>query len=148
MQIGSPVRPYNGSRGMDKYGSGTFLAARDGGSRSHLGRDYIAVPKSDTLFPIHGVIEKIGFAYPDSSLGSIHIRGVGEHRGINIKLLYSSCDHPVGHEGQMGDVLGMAQDVSVKYPGITPHVHLETWVAIDPNDLMAAAHAEFGGPQV
>jgi hypothetical protein len=133
---------------MDKYGSGVFLASRDGGKRSHLGRDYIIVSGDDSLFPIHGVIEKVGRAYPDSSLGSVTIRGAGEHRGLLVKILYTSCDHPVGYEGQMGDVLGMAQSVSVKYPGITEHLHVELWVCTDPESLMAASHPEFGGPHV
>ena len=121
---------------MDSYGSGNFMASRDGGSRSHLGRDYIAMPTDETLFPIHGVIERRGLAYSDSALGSIHIRGVGEHRGLLVKLLYSTCDHAVGYEGKAGERLGSPQDVTTRYPGITNHIHLEVWVATDPDTLI------------
>lgn len=147
MKIGNPSRPYRGVRGTDRYGSGVFLASRDGGKRSHLGRDYIIVAGDNTLAPIHAVIDKIGRAYPDSSLGSVTLRGTGEHRGLLVKMLYTSCDHPVGSEIQMGDVLGMAQSLQAKYPGITDHVHCEVWSATDPDSLMASSHPEFGGPQ-
>lgn len=146
MKIGYPSLPFRGIRGTDKYGSGVFLASRDGGKRAHLGRDYIALPGDTALFPIHGIVEKVGLAYIDSTLGSIHIRGVGEHRGLLVKLLYASCNYPVGYEGQMGDALGTVQSLETKYPGISNHVHCEVWAATDPHSLMAASHPEFGGP--
>lgn len=145
MKIGAPTRPYRGTRGTDRYGSGVFLASRDGGDRSHLGRDFVALPTDEAVFPIHGVIERVGLAYPDSALGSIHIRGTGEHRGLNVKLLYATCDHAVGYEGHVGDRLGDVQDVATRYPGITGHVHLEVWAATDPEPMMDAG-APFGGP--
>lgn len=140
-----PVRPYRGTRGTDAYGSGTFLASRDGGSRSHIGRDYVAQPGDEAVFPIDGVVERIGLAYPDdSALRSIHIRGTGEHSGVLVKLLYANCDHAVGTKGAAGDRLGTAQDVATRYPGITGHLHLEVYVALDPDPLMAKPPQ--GGP--
>lgn len=145
MKIGYPSRPWRGTRGVDKYGSGTFLASRDSGARSHLGRDYIALAGDEALSPIHGIIEKIGIAYKDSPLGSIHIRGVGEHQGVQVKLLYARCDEPIGTECQVGRVIGEVQSLERRYPGITNHVHLEVMVATDPDSLMPGGHPEFGG---
>ena len=142
MKIGAPSRPWRGTRDTDHYGSGVFLASRDGGSRAHMGRDFIALAGDEALFPIHAVIERIGIAYEGWQLGAIHLRGIHEHAGITMKLLYVSCDHPVGTEGNMADPLGTVQDLQKKYPGITNHVHAEAWVATDPWLLME--HSAFG----
>ena len=136
MTIGPASSPYRGVRGVDKYGSGTFGASRDGGARMHLGRDYIALPGDEALFPIHGVIERNGVAYAGSTLGSIHIRGTGEHQGLTMKVLYVDCDHPVGYIGTPGTRLGVVQSLQSKYPGITNHIHCELMVATDPESLM------------
>lgn len=141
MTIGPASTPYRGVRGVDKYGSGMFGASRDGGARMHLGRDYIALPGDEALFPIHGVIEKVGVAYPDSPMGSIHLRGTGEHQGLSMKVLYVKCDHPVGYIGKVGERLGEVQSLQSRYPSITDHIHCELMVATDPESLMQHGEA-------
>lgn len=136
MTIYQASAPYRGVRGVDKYGSGTFGASRDGGARMHLGRDYIALPGDAALFPIHAVIERIGVAYANSPLGSIHLRGTGEHQGLTMKVLYVQCDHRVGDIGKPGERLGEVQSLQSRYPGITDHIHCELYVATDPESLM------------
>lgn len=136
MTIGPASTPYRGVRGVDKYGSGTFGASRDGGARMHLGRDYIALAGDVALFPIHSVIERIGLAYANSTLGSIHLRGTGEHQGLTMKILYVQCDHRVGDIGKPGERLGEVQNLQARYPDITPHIHVELMVATDPESLM------------
>ena len=137
MTIGPASTPYRGVRGVDKYGSGTFMASRDGGARPHLGRDYIGLPGDVALFPIHAVIERIGVAYADSPLGSIHLRGIHEHQGLTMKILYVQCDHRVGDIGKVGERLGEVQSLQARYPGITDHIHVELMVATDPESLRA-----------
>jgi len=121
------------------------MASRDGGKRTHLGRDYIALEGDEAIFPIHSVIEQIGVAYTKSALSSIHLRGVGEHRGLIAKVLYVGCEHQAGYEGRVGERLGTVQSLQEKYPGITNHVHLEVMATVDPEGLMEGAHVEFGG---
>ena len=126
--LGPASLPWRGTRGTDKYGSGVFGADRDGGSRQHLGRDYIALPGDPGISPIKGKVTHIGKAYPDSDLDSIRIAGCG----IEVRILYIKPSVAVGQTVEMGETIGDVQDVSSRYPGITGHVHVEVWKPIDP----------------
>lgn len=128
IQLGPPSLPWRGTRGMDKFGSGTFGASRDGGKRRHLGRDYIALPGDTGVSPLDGKVTHVGKAYANSDLGSIRIAGAG----IEVRVLYIKPEVEVGQPVRVGEVIGTVQDLSAKYPGITPHVHVEVWTPIDP----------------
>ena len=137
--IGPPVLPYRGTRDTDAYGSGTFLASRDGGIRSHRGRDYITVPGDPILSPIDGVITRIPRAYPDADLTGIEI----ETDRIRVKMLYLRPTVAIGTRVRRGQMVGTAQDVSGYWMGKAPraspmvsHVHLEIMVWMDPADAM------------
>ena len=86
MTILPPVRPWRGRRGTDHAGSGVFGASR--GGRLHAGLDLIAQVGDEVVSPIGGIVTHIGKAYPDANLGSIHIKGAGQHAWATIKLLY------------------------------------------------------------
>ena len=110
------------SRGTDnKYGSGQFGASRDKGTRKHKGLDVKAVPHEAVFSPLDGVI--VRECVPYAPFTGLLIRGTGEHSGYEVKLFYVqglACG-PV----KAGELVGAAEDLSVKYPGITNHVHLE-----------------------
>jgi hypothetical protein len=135
------VRPYRGRRDMDPAGSGVFGASRDRGGRKHLGLDLISVPGDEVVSPIFGVITKIGWAYADGKLGSIHIKGSGQHDGAEVKLLYVSASVHVGDILKAGDPIGTAQDVAGYYDakdvhGMTNHVHGELKLIVDPGGYL------------
>lgn len=139
MKLTSPVRPFRGTRGVDAYGSGTFGASRDGGSRPHLGRDYIALVGNEVVSPVDGTVKRHAKAYPDADLAGLEIDG----DGVRAKLLYVLPSVEPGETVKAGQVIGVAQDVAGYHEKRSPrpghmvnHVHLEIMVWVDPEDLM------------
>ena len=111
-----------GSRLSDRWGSGQFGAGR--GSRQHQGLDLLADPGEAVFSPIAGTIRREALPYAgDARYRGIVITGDGEWNGYEVKLFYVeglSCGSV-----RAGEVVGHAQDLSAKYPGITNHVHVE-----------------------
>ena len=57
---------------------------------------------------------------------------------MTIKMVYFQPDRSlIGKRVVQGEVIGTARDIAEKYPGITPHVHLEI-SAVNPELLMEA----------
>ena len=109
------------SRTVDKFGSGQFNASRDGGSRRHQGLDISARAGEAVYSPITGAI--VREAIPYAPFTGILIRGTGEYAGYEVKLFYVqglSCGSV-----RAGDQIGRVEDLKVKYPEITNHVHME-----------------------
>lgn len=130
------MRPFRGFRNTDRYGSGAFWASRDGGTRHHLGSDIISVPGDLIESPIHGTVKRTGLAYTGWDYGLIELWGRGDHEGLRVLLLYVEPDIASGALVHPGAQLGVAQDLTRKYPDITCHVHLEIWQAHNPADVM------------
>jgi hypothetical protein len=124
------------SRGHDQFGSGQPGASRDGGHRHHKGLDIVTRPMQQIFSPIEGDVIREAFPYKDDHrMRGILIRGFGEHLGWEIKLFYviGLFSGRVG----AGSLIGHAQDLSRKYPGITNHVHLEVFrggTQVDPRE--------------
>ena len=135
------VKPYRGRRNTDPQGSGVFGASRDGGARKHLGLDLISVTGDEVVSPIYGTIVRIGWAYPDGKLGSLHIEGSGQHKGASVKLLYVKGSLHSGVDVEPGDVIGYAEDVAAYHAakghdGMTNHVHGELTLVVDPGQYL------------
>jgi hypothetical protein len=122
------------SRGLDAFGSGQPGASR--GNRFHKGIDVVASPMERILCPIGGQVIREAFPYRDDpSMRGILIRGTGDYVNWEIKLFYvlglfSGSAKP-------GQLIGHAQNVGSKYPGITNHIHMEVFrsgVQIDPRE--------------
>ena len=108
----------------DDYGDGYFGAWRDGGARRHDGVDYVAGVGQLVRAPISGFVSKIGFAYPDdASLRYIEIENPA--LALSARVFYVSPAVQVGQAVRLGRPIGVAQDLQVRYSGITDHVHLE-----------------------
>jgi hypothetical protein len=124
------------SRGRDKYGDGQPGSPRDGGIRIHDGLDIVASPTQKIMSPIGGLIIREAFPYKDDlSMRGILVRGTQNYVGWEIKLFYvlGLFSGPV----RAGGLIGHAQDLSRKYPGITNHVHLEVFrngLRVDPRE--------------
>lgn len=128
------VRPWRGFRGSDPWGTGNFGASRDGGGRTHDGIDCLALIGDVIVAPFPGIVTHLGTAYPLSTLGSIHLKGLAEFTGWEAKILYVEPDPGLG--GRVvaaGDRLGVAQNVAGYWRTQQPdhvgdmknHVHLE-----------------------
>lgn len=119
-----------GTRGSDKYGSGNYGAGR--GNRIHRGADYICVSGQDVVSPIFGTVVRIARPYKKIGYSGLLIR----NSGIEIKLFYLKPSVKiVGTNVNAGDKIGIAQDISKKYPGMIPHIHLQI-DSIDPELLI------------
>jgi peptidoglycan LD-endopeptidase LytH len=115
---------HGGVRGIDAFGSGDFGAVRDAGKRRHHGVDYVSEPGADVLAPLSGKITRIGSAYSGrEDLQYVEIVNPETH--LSARVLYVSPTVAEGDFVSAGDVLGAAQDLTDRYPGITNHVHLE-----------------------
>lgn len=125
------------SRRNDQHGSGQYGASR--GGRTHRGLDVISVAGENVYSPIEGEIVREAVPYAnDPSYRGLVIRGSGPWSDYEVKLFYVEgffC-------GQVapGDLVGTAQDLTTKYPGITNHIHVEirkSGAFIDPFELFA-----------
>nr|WP_322624491.1 M23 family metallopeptidase [uncultured Flavobacterium sp.] len=111
-------------RGTDNYGSGAFSASRDGGTRSHNGIDLVTQTGDPIYSPISGTVIRIAIPYAnDSRYKGLLIEG----GGYSVKLFYIVPTIAIGSTVKAGQQVGIAQDLTVKYPGITNHVHLEVY---------------------
>lgn len=115
------LKCYLPERGVDKWGSGDFLASRDGGQRKHKGVDFASPPGSMLQSPIDGDVTKIGFLYSDDP--SYKYVQVTDHQGREHRFAYVLPNCNVGFNVREGDPLGMVQQISKRYPGIKDHVH-------------------------
>lgn len=135
--IASDIIKDQKSRIEDKYGSGQYGASRDANKRKHNGLDVIVTAGEEIKSPITGSIIRQAFPYKnDKNYEGIVIKGDGEWSGYEIKIFYVKglFSGKVVNE----QVIGHAQDLTVKYPKITNHVHIEVRVAgtsIDPFEL-------------
>ena len=116
------IRPptARGIRGSDAQGEGHFGASR--GDRLHVGADFVADVGTPVCAPITGTVNRVGYCYGDDpSFRLIEI--VSE---IYVcRVLYVTPAIAAGTSVDAGDVIGTAQDLRPRYPGITPHVHCD-----------------------
>lgn len=135
--IGLLIRP------RDQYGEGVFGASRDGGSRQHMGLDLAVWPGTPVYPPAECLVEREARPYADDDRYSgLLMRLVSESEGVTlIKMFYiSPVTSLIGKHVTANDVIGYAQDLRFKYPGITPHVHVEVTkggTRVDPAPLFA-----------
>ena len=119
MKIIPPVR-------NDSQGAGHFGAPR--GNRTHNGIDYECPPESAVLSPIMGAVTKLGYPYGDDlSWRYVEVSVDGErHRVFYVEPLVE-----VGDWVNRDTVIGKAQDLAQRYPGMTPHIHYEIKLSDD-----------------
>jgi len=134
-KIGPVCVPWRGLRGHDAYGDGNFGASRSGGSRRHKGVDYACREGDICVSPVDGVVQRLGRAYADSDLGSIHIQGTGIYWPYYLKILYAAPDVAIGQVVKRGQRIGVCQNVAEYHAGgggeMKNHLHLELTVLAD-----------------
>lgn len=138
--IKSPI-PSPKLRGNDKHGSGAFGASR--GARKHEGVDIVATPGENVFSPMAGEVSRVGYAYGAGAGGiddASPLRYIEVRQGkTSARLFYVKPCVSVGQRVKAGDALGTVQSISIRYPGITPHIHFELRGVIDPTPFI------FGG---
>jgi len=107
-------------RGDDEHGSGFWHAPR--GNRLHNGVDFSCYPGTQILAPVSGVMTKEGYPYADDL----------DYRYVEITTPGGDCHRvfyisPVSNDDVVAGqtIIGYAQDLTTRYPGITNHVHYE-----------------------
>lgn len=107
---------------VDDAGDGHFGAPR--GDRTHRGVDYLCRPGDTVHSPCNGVVSKLGFPYADDS--TWRYVEITDGRSRRHRLFYVEPLHHVGTIVKEGNVIGHAQDISLRYsPRMKPHLHYE-----------------------
>lgn len=124
-------------RKCDRYGCGTFGASRDGGSRKHNGMDVISREGQPVFAPFGGKVRTFNPYKGYTALDGIEISG----RVYKVKLMYVLPAVNNGDIVKAGQVIGWAQSLQSKYPGIPDHIHCEVWAsgrALNPSGYFPA----------
>lgn len=137
MLYGKGVLPL---RGADSWGSGAYGAPR--GSRKHKGIDYAASPGTVLESNVAGRVTKLGYPYGDDL--SFRYVEVTSEDGYRHRFFYVYPRVGRGDVVAAGDVLGVVQDSTGRYEGITNHVHYEilkpgSKASVDPDKYHVAA---------
>jgi len=123
----SPTR--RGIRRADRWGSGEFLAPRK--NHRHRGVDFICTPGQTVVAPVDGVLKREARPYLREDYSGCLI----ESPNYVLKMFYLRLDEHLLNKLPTtvckGQALGTAQDISKKYPGMIPHIHLE-FVLVNP----------------
>lgn len=133
LEVKKMINPTGGKIRSDSQGDGHHGAPR--GKRTHDGTDYECEPGQAVKAPHSGTLTRRAYPYGDKD-----IRWMGcviESKAVTTKMFYLKPSHNlIGQNIKRGQVIGTAQDISVKYPGMTPHIHLRV-VNVDPELLIA-----------
>ena len=113
-----------GIRGQDKWGNGRYGAPR--GDKPHKGSDFICVPGQEIVSPINGVFVRIKIPYAEPVKGVFFSGVLLRGNGYDVTMFYlEPLKAKVRMPVKKGEVIGIAQDLRIKYDEITPHIHLE-----------------------
>lgn len=120
------------ARGAGHYGARrTKIVAGKTVVYRHDGTDYEAEPGQVVIAPFTGIIERE--ARPYAGYSGLVLAGTR----ARAKLFYVKPDPELmGKSVKLGHRLGLAQDISKKYPGMTPHVHFRI-TSLDPEMLIS-----------
>lgn len=124
---GKPIR--NDSGGAGYYGAPrSKMVGGKKVSYAHAGVDLQCDPGQRVLMPFTGRVVRVAKPYAGDYYSGLYLSG----KKMDLKMFYIMPDMAlVGKVVKEGEVIGYAQDISKKYEGVTPHVHLEI-VKCDP----------------
>lgn len=113
----------------DSHGKGGWEAPRKGG-RLHKGLDIAAHAGEGFYAPTKCVVVREARPYRnDNILSGVVLKVLQEEEeGLSLKFFYVKTQrHLIGQTVEAGERIGTVQDLTVRYPGITNHVHVEVW---------------------
>jgi hypothetical protein len=134
-------------RGPDIWasGGGAFGASRSQGDRiyQHQGADLMVPPWRQIYAPADCLVKRIGIAYAgEFRFHSLLLRWQDPVGELEMKILYVWPTVNVGDHLRARIRCGVAEDLNVRYPDITNHVHVEVrrdGMLIDPLPMLEAA---------
>ncbi|MCO6487427.1 MAG: peptidoglycan DD-metalloendopeptidase family protein [Phaeodactylibacter sp.] len=117
-----PILTGQRSRAHDAWGSGQYGAPR--GGRKHQGLDIRAAPFQKVFAPFPGTITREAAPYRDDHrYRGLVLQGSGAWKDYTLKIFY--VQGIVSGEVGAGSQIGYVQNLGLKYPGITNHIHVE-----------------------
>ena len=127
----------------DQAGFGYFNAPRR--NKKHKGTDFLCNPGVEVVFPFEvGKILDLSWPYRERDLGGVYGQGLERGKLVFFKMWYfQPRDDILQINLSQGETIGVAQDVTVRYPGqeMQPHVHFQI-VGIDPEILLEENYHE------
>jgi murein DD-endopeptidase MepM/ murein hydrolase activator NlpD len=139
-------------RPQDGYGFGHFGARRsrrDGGSRPHLGQDYVAVPGQEVFAVKSGRVTRFGKPYRWDQGPAIRELDLVEMRawdGSVVVMMYVDGEAAGVEEGQFvwaGQTIGLQQSLQNAFPNnMTDHTHVMLQVngiPVDPTTVIPSS---------
>lgn len=118
------ISPSRRIRKSDNWGSGAFGASR--GNRPHLGIDLVYSPDEQVRAPFAMSINRVSYPYASSLFSGIAFTTTSNSIDYDGRLWYfEPNDDIIGKTVRKGQVLGFAQQINSKYPGMINHLHLQ-----------------------
>lgn len=124
-------------RKCDKDGCGQFGASRANGTRKHQGQDFLVNPDQIIYAPISGKVRLLKPYKEDPRFNGVEISG----GFYSVKVFYFTPIVKNGETVSAGQVIGLAENLKIKYPGIANHIHVEVrkgGVLMDPSPYFPA----------
>ena len=117
----------NGIRYSDKWGLGTYGAPRDNGTRIHKGVDFIVSPVGQNIVaPCNGDVIRVKYPYANPVKGTMFSGILVRSPDFEWTMFYfEPLKEIMKTRIEEGQLIGHAQEISKKYPGIIDHVHLQ-----------------------
>lgn len=126
------LNPTGGTIRNDRGGAGYFKAPR--GDEYHRDIDWTLPggPGQNVLAPITGSVVRISYPYANlTRYSGLVIKG----SYATVQMFYiAPTPGIVGQDVGQGQVIGIAQDISQRYPDCEPHIHFRL-IEIDPTIL-------------
>lgn len=114
-------------------GSGDFASNR--GARRHEGEDYMYDVGEEVRTPVGGIVTRLGWCYANEPYRLVELLS---HKGIFLwRFLYITPTVKPGDVLFEGDLIGHAQNISLKYGGpesMKNHVHVE--INVQPSKII------------
>ena len=117
----------HGIRYADKWGRGNYGASRDSGSRIHEGTDFVVSPIGQNIIaPTAGLVVRIKLPYANPVKGIMFSGILVRASDYEYTLFYfEPLKEIIRMQIEEGQIIGHAQDISIKYPGMIPHIHMQ-----------------------
>ena len=117
------LNPTGGTIRNDKLGKGYYHASRTTGIHKGVDLTIPGNPGQSLVAPITGRFDRVSYPYGDDLRWK---GGIFANEDIAIWLFYFEPDQNLFREEvSMGQVIGITQDISIKYPGMIPHIHMQ-----------------------
>lgn len=120
-----------GIRHHDDHGFGLYGKPRSGKDRHgikkiHKGADFICVPGQKIVAPADGNVVRIKLPYSKPIHGILFSGLLIRASDYEYTLFYfSPLNEVLKSRIQEGQLIGYAQDISIKYSRMTPHIHMQ-----------------------